>query len=108
MCNFSDRFCLWFDQIKSRILLFIVQTSFLTFDRDRSGTIDPQELNQALVSFQYRLSPQVMGVLLRRYSTDGRVTFDSFVALCVRLRSYTSECIRPGPAVGREGGGVVL
>lgn len=73
-----------------------LQTSFATFDRDRSGTIDPSELAQALRSFQYNLSPQVMGVLVRRYSNDGRITFDAFVALCVRLRAYTSEWGRRG------------
>ena len=61
------------------------------FDRDRSGTVDPGELQQALVSFGYSLSPQAMGVLLRRYSTDGKIPFDGFVALCVRLRALTSE-----------------
>lgn len=63
----------------------------MNFDRDRSGTVEPHELQQALVTFGYNLSPQAMGVLLRRYSTDGRIPFDGFVALCVRLKSLTSK-----------------
>jgi len=66
----------------------------MNFDRDRSGTVEPHELQQALVTFGYNLSPQAMGVLLRRYSVDGRVKFDSFVALCVRLKALTSELWR--------------
>lgn len=66
------------------------------FDRDRSGTVEPHELQQALTAFGYNLSPQVMGVLIRRYSTDGRVAFDAFVALCVKLRSLTSESQQMG------------
>ena len=63
----------------------------MNFDRDRSGTVEPQELQQALVSFGYNLSPQAMGVLLRRYSNNSRVSFDQFVALCVRLRALTGK-----------------
>ena len=61
------------------------------FDRDRSGTVEPHELNQALVSFGYNLSPQAVGVLTRRYGSSGRIAFDAFVALCVRLRMLTSK-----------------
>ena len=71
----------------------------MNFDQDRSGTVEPHELQQALVAFGYNLSPQAMGVLQRRYATGGKVAFDGFVALCVRLRSLTSE-LRGG-----EGGG---
>ena len=63
----------------------------MNFDRDRSGTVEPHELQQALVAFGYNLSPQAMGVLVRRYSIDGRTGFDDFVACCIRLRALTSE-----------------
>ena len=63
----------------------------MNFDRDRSGTVEPHELQQALVTFGYNLSPQAQGVMLRRYSNQGRVPFDAFVALCVRLRILTSK-----------------
>ena len=72
-------------------LCFFLQTSFMNFDRDRSGTVEPHELQQAITAFGYNLSPQAMGVLVKRYSTDGRVPFDNFVALCVRLRALTCE-----------------
>lgn len=67
------------------------KNAFMNYDRDRSGTVEPHELQQAVVSFGYNLSPQAHGVLLRRYSTDGKVKFDDFVALCVRLRALTDQ-----------------
>ena len=67
------------------------QSTFMTYDRDRSGTVEPGELQQALVTFGYNLSPQALGVINRRYANQGRVPFDAFVGLCVRLRALTSE-----------------
>ena len=69
----------------------VVQGAFMNFDRDRSGTVEPHELQQALVTFGYNLSPMALGIILRRYSTDGRVSFDGFVSLCVRLRALTGK-----------------
>jgi len=43
------------------------QGVFLHFDRDRSGTIDGQELQSALSQFGYRLSPQLLSMLQRKY-----------------------------------------
>ena len=63
----------------------------MNFDRDRSGTVEGYELQQALVAFGYNLSPQALGVILRRYSTGGKVSFDGFVGLCVRIRSLTCK-----------------
>ena len=37
----------------------------------------------------YRLSPNALNVIVKRYSTDHRITFDDFVACCVRLRALT-------------------
>lgn len=37
----------------------------------------------------YRLSPQAMNCIVRRYSTQGKITFDDYVACCVKLRSLT-------------------
>ena len=63
----------------------------MNFDRDRSGTVEPHELHQAIVSFGYNLSPQALGTLVRRYSTDGKIGFDDFVSCCIRLRTLTGE-----------------
>jgi Ca2+-binding EF-hand superfamily protein len=45
------------------------QGVFLHFDRDRSGTIESNELQAALAQFGYRLSPQLLGLLQRKYGT---------------------------------------
>ena len=63
----------------------------MTFDRDCSGTVEPHELQQALTSFGYNLSPQALGVIIRRYSVQGKISFDAFVALCVRIKSLTGK-----------------
>ena len=64
----------------------------MTFDRDRSGNIDPGEMNQALTAFGYRLSPQAFNVLMGRYSVNGQVAFDDFIACSIKLRTLTGVC----------------
>jgi Ca2+-binding EF-hand superfamily protein len=46
------------------------QGVFLHFDRDRSGSIDNDELQAALSQFGYRLSPQLLNLLQRKYGTN--------------------------------------
>ena len=60
-------------------------------DRDRSGFVDHGELQTTLTGFGYRLSPPCLGILMARYGSNGRVAFDDFVALCVKLRVLTRE-----------------
>jgi len=62
---------------------------FMSIDRDQSGTVDPQEMQQAVASMGYRLSPQALNIIIKRYSTQGKISFDDYVACCVKLRSLT-------------------
>jgi len=39
----------------------------------------------------YNLTPQAMGCLLRRYSSNNKITFDDFVSCVTKLRSLTSK-----------------
>lgn len=39
----------------------------------------------------YNLSPQAMNVIMKRFSTSGRITFDDFITCCVKLRALTGE-----------------
>ncbi|KAJ2053620.1 hypothetical protein H4S04_000570 [Coemansia sp. S16] len=75
---------------------------FRTFDRDNSGTIDRGELNQALSAFGFRVSPQVVDSLVRKYDLQagraklasqgrGAITFDNFINACVTIRSLTES-----------------
>ncbi|XP_061853197.1 sorcin isoform X1 [Colius striatus] len=66
---------------------------FLSFDNDRSGTVDRQELEKALMNMGFRLSPQAVTAITKRYSTQGKITFDDYIACCVKLRALT-ECFR--------------
>jgi Ca2+-binding EF-hand superfamily protein len=67
------------------------RTTFYQFDADRSGTVEPHEMQNALTAFGYRLTPQAFGAILRHFSTDGKISFDSFVACCVKLRVLTTS-----------------
>ncbi|KAI8325030.1 EF-hand [Martensiomyces pterosporus] len=64
---------------------------FRTFDRDNSGTIDRGELHQAFNAFGFRVSPQIVDMLVRKYDVQGRgaITFDNFINSCVTIRSLT-------------------
>lgn len=63
------------------------QACFRSFDRDGSGNINVNELKDALSSFGYRLSDQIVSVMLRRFDRLGRGTilFDDFIQCCVVL-----------------------
>ncbi|EAW76911.1 sorcin, isoform CRA_b [Homo sapiens] len=63
---------------------------FISFDTDRSGTVDPQELQKALTTMGFRLSPQAVNSIAKRYSTNGKITFDDYIACCVKLRALTA------------------
>ncbi|XP_070566626.1 sorcin-like [Ptychodera flava] len=67
------------------------KTTFMQYDRDRSGTVEAHELHAALSAFGYNLSPNAHNILMKRYATNGRVAFDDFVSLCVRLRGLTDQ-----------------
>ncbi|XP_053569995.1 sorcin isoform X2 [Bombina bombina] len=62
---------------------------FMTFDSDRSGSVDGQELQRALGTMGYRLSPQVLNNITKRFSCHGKISFDDYIACCVKLRSLT-------------------
>ena len=63
----------------------------MTYDRDRSGTVEPHEFHQALAAFGYRLQPVTLSVLVHRFSDNGRIGFDDFVSCCVKLRALTGK-----------------
>ncbi|XP_045414569.1 grancalcin isoform X2 [Lemur catta] len=63
--------------------------NFMTIDQDRSGTVERHELSQAIAVMGYRLSPQTLTAIVKRYSKNGRIFFDDYVACCVKLRALT-------------------
>ncbi|KAM4559685.1 sorcin-like [Odontesthes bonariensis] len=63
--------------------------NFMMFDQDRSGTVEPHEMSQAISSMGYRISPQALNAIIKRYNKGGRIFFDDYVACCVRLRGLT-------------------
>ncbi|XP_069579407.1 grancalcin-like isoform X2 [Brachyistius frenatus] len=65
--------------------------NFTMFDRDRSGTVEPHEMTQALGAMGYRVSPQALNVIVKRYNKGGRIFFDDYVACLVKLRALTDN-----------------
>jgi len=65
---------------------FLVQTVFERFDRDRSGTIEGNELREALLSLGFNIPPQVLHILVSKYDTTGRgrsIEYDNFIEYVV-------------------------
>ncbi|KAI0343584.1 EF-hand [Trametopsis cervina] len=79
------------------------QNVFRHFDRDRSGSIDGQELNQALQQFGYNLSPPLMHLVEKKYdikvaagvqmpgAPPPGISFDRFVRACVVIKTLTES-----------------
>ncbi|XP_036425720.1 grancalcin [Colossoma macropomum] len=65
--------------------------NFAMVDRDNSGTVEPHELSQAISNLGYRLSPQALGCIIKRFSRGGKIYFDDYVACCVKLRALTEN-----------------
>eukprot|EP00794_Sanderia_malayensis_P003131 gene3131-3599_t len=65
------------------------KNTFFQYDADRSGTVEPHELHNAIRSWGYNLTPQALNIIVKRYSMDSRITFDNFIAVAVRLRLLT-------------------
>ncbi|XP_035242042.1 peflin-like [Anguilla anguilla] len=65
---------------------------FQQFDRDRSGSISGNELQQALAQLGYSLSPQFAQGLVGRFSGrggQGALQLDSFLQVCTQLQAMT-------------------
>ncbi|XP_022617751.1 sorcin isoform X2 [Seriola dumerili] len=67
------------------------KNTFASFDRDHSGTVEGHEMQQAITTMGYNLSPQAMNCIMKRYSIHGRIPFDDFVSCSVRLRALTDQ-----------------
>ncbi|KAJ7215026.1 hypothetical protein GGX14DRAFT_359745 [Mycena pura] len=80
------------------------QNVFKHFDRDRSGSIDGSELQQALAQFGFNLSPNLLVLVQRKYATNvapagpGRgpaapagISFDRFVRACVVVKQLSES-----------------
>ncbi|XP_054273886.1 programmed cell death protein 6-like [Macrosteles quadrilineatus] len=68
------------------------QNCFRSFDRDHSGNIDRTELKTALVSFGYRLSENIIDLMVRKFDRhgNGTILFDDFIQCCIVLHTLTS------------------
>ncbi|MGH0163418.1 UNVERIFIED_CONTAM: hypothetical protein FKN15_004454, partial [Acipenser sinensis] len=70
--------------------------SYFTAVAGQDGEIDSEELQRCLTQTgisgsysRYRISAQTLNGILKRYSKNGRIFFDDYVACCVKLRALT-------------------
>uniref|UniRef100_A0A8C9KDR4 Sorcin n=1 Tax=Panthera tigris altaica TaxID=74533 RepID=A0A8C9KDR4_PANTA len=54
-------------------------------DRDMSGTMGFNEFKELWAV------PQAVNSIAKRYSTNGKITFDDYIACCVKLRALTDS-----------------
>ncbi|XP_014801928.1 PREDICTED: peflin [Calidris pugnax] len=105
--TFNDETCLlminMFDKTRSgridvygfsALMRFIQQWKnlFQQYDRDQSGSISFNELQQAFSQMGYNLSPQFSQLLLARYaqrSPNPSIQLDHFIQICMQLQSTT-------------------
>ncbi|EGO00558.1 hypothetical protein SERLA73DRAFT_178396 [Serpula lacrymans var. lacrymans S7.3] len=78
------------------------QNVFKHFDRDLSGSIDGQELHEALRQFGYDLSPHLLNLVQRKYDVKAStmvirggpppgISFDRFVRACVVIKQLSER-----------------
>ncbi|KAM3912251.1 calpain-2 catalytic subunit-like [Leptodactylus fuscus] len=66
---------------------------FTTYDTDRSGTMDVQELRLALEAAGFQLNNKLVELLCQQYGDDlRRVDFDSFLSCLAHLVGVFDEC----------------
>ncbi|XP_062181936.1 calcium-binding protein CBP-like isoform X2 [Phragmites australis] len=68
---------------------------FERFDRDQSGKIDASELNDALLSLGYSVSPTVLDLLVSKFDKTGgqsrAVEYDNFIECCLTVKGLTEK-----------------
>jgi len=73
---------------------------FVHVDRNKSGSIDVQELQSGLGQFGYNLTQPLVQSLIQKYAPDGHVTLDRFMRICVVVKSLHDYV---QPRVNRDG-----
>ncbi|KAJ7151879.1 hypothetical protein C8R43DRAFT_886613, partial [Mycena crocata] len=63
------------------------QNVFKHFDRDNSGSIEGEELANALRQFGYNLNPELLMLVQRKYGAG--ISFDRFVRACVVVKQLS-------------------
>jgi len=68
------------------------QNTFRYYDRDNSGSIDQNELQTAITSFGFNLSPKFYRLVARKFDRDGtnRITFDDFIQCIVTIQTLSA------------------
>lgn len=73
----------------SRSMVTVIVNILSSFNLEKRAPIPDVVLFLVYIPPGYRLSPNALNVIVKRYSTNNRISFDDFVACCVRLRALT-------------------
>eukprot|EP00301_Raphidiophrys_heterophryoidea_P015045 c2355_g1_i1.p1 GENE.c2355_g1_i1~~c2355_g1_i1.p1 ORF type:complete len:179 (+),score=44.73 c2355_g1_i1:28-537(+) len=61
------------------------RTAFNQYDRDKSGTMDPQELIAELRTQGFNFTPDVYDAVIKSFAPNGLIKFDQFIEINVML-----------------------
>jgi len=66
-----------------------VQNSFHTFDQDRSGTLAPNEITNALRQAGFNMDPQAVQAMVYKFDPDssGTLSLDEYIRSCLFLQT---------------------
>ncbi|KAK8949959.1 putative calcium-binding protein CML50 [Platanthera guangdongensis] len=68
---------------------------FERFDHDRSGKIDEFELQEALLSLGFAVSPPVLSLLVSKFDKSGgknrAIEYDNFIECCLTVKGLTEK-----------------
>ncbi|XP_043693523.1 calcium-binding protein CBP-like [Telopea speciosissima] len=67
---------------------------FQRFDRDKSGKIDSKELQEALMSLGFAVSPVVLELLISKYMKSDyirAIEYDNFIECCLTVKGLTEK-----------------
>merc|ERR1712126_467489 len=77
-----------------RLFQYIQQwkAMFEGFDKDKTGSIDQGEFNQALQQMGYRFTPTFVQNLLAKFAPRSRkLTLDNFITVSVQIKRLTDS-----------------
>ncbi|CAH1183249.1 unnamed protein product [Phaedon cochleariae] len=79
-----------FESLYYHIKLWI--NAFNIYDRDRSGYLDENELDQALREMDIHFTPDFVRFLIRRSNPNAKkMSLDQYIITCIQIQKFTDE-----------------
>lgn len=79
-----------FSDVWRRIMQYRV--TFKKYDRDNSGDMNVDELQQSLLTWKIKINSTVLRALISRYANRrGFLSFDDYIQICCRVQSISGN-----------------